>query len=109
MSLAAVQNLPELVYGLPSYEDDMLPRLLRLSNLREVEAASLGTRTAAGGTEDGAASTLEGAVDLPGAEARSQAPNVLQQLTINGELMQYLESYWEPCTVCMCCNSCHFC
>ena len=47
-------------------------------DLGEVEAASFGAGAAAGGEADREAASHKRHVDLPGAEARAQAPNVLQ-------------------------------
>ena len=47
-------------------------------DLGEVEAAGLGAGAAAGDGADGQAVPEEGAVDLPGPQARAKTPNVLK-------------------------------
>ena len=53
-----------------------------LSYLGEVKSAGLSAGSTPGGHADGAAGPEKGAVDLPGAEARSQAPDVLRVETM---------------------------
>ena len=53
-----------------------------IGHLREVEPADLGARPARGREPDGHAGPHEGAVDLPRAQARRHAPDVLKR--VNG-------------------------